>query len=96
MKKDDNRQSKPMSHLYSKNNFKNNHCVSDVCLQNNAVGNSWWWLRSPGDAQFAASHVNYSGFANALGYDVNHSEGGVRPAIKVNLKTIKKLNNIEK
>lgn len=51
-----------------------------------AASNIWWWLRSPGDVEWAAAHINHNGFINDLGHDVDTKDGGgVRPAIKIRI-----------
>ena len=45
------------------------------------TGGSWWWLRTPGldDTHFA--FVNGVGYYQAKGWEVNYSDGVVRPAV---------------
>jgi hypothetical protein len=47
----------------------------------------WWWLRSPGYDSDRAAHVYSDGALYVLGYSVNIEEGGVRPALWLNLKS---------
>ena len=47
---------------------------------------AWWWLRSPGIRQGYAAYVGSDGFVGLGGYDVDY-EGGVRPALWINLKS---------
>ena len=42
---------------------------------------SWWWLRSPGDTAKRAACVTSDGSIDFDGYNVNRSDGGVRPAM---------------
>ena len=63
-------------------------CTSDNCRKNGAVGNVWWWLRSPGKDSDYGANVNSGGFVNAIGSNVDNKNGGVRAAIKVNLKKL--------
>ena len=46
---------------------------------------SWWWLRSPGIYNFLASDVDLDGYFFMIGFYVNHTSGGVRPALWLNL-----------
>jgi hypothetical protein len=48
---------------------------------------SWWWLRSPGYTQDRAAYVDGDGHVFLSGNNVDYSEGGVRPALRVNLKS---------
>ena len=48
-----------------------------------AVGNSWWWLRSPGNNQSTAAGVSHDGYLNTVGHYVDDSGLGVRPALWV-------------
>ena len=47
----------------------------------------WWWLRSPGDYRYGAAFVSLGGALYMLGYSVDFEEGGVRPALWLNLKS---------
>ena len=47
----------------------------------------WWWLRSPGFDRSSAAHVDYGGDLDVSGYSVDIVEGGVRPALWLNLKS---------
>ncbi|MCR5137752.1 MAG: leucine-rich repeat protein [Oscillospiraceae bacterium] len=47
---------------------------------------SWWWLRSPGDYGKGAAYVYGGGSINYDGANVYNSRG-VRPALKINLKS---------
>ena len=47
----------------------------------------WWWLRSPGINRLFAADVNYDGSIYMRGDIVSSTEGGVRPALWVNLKS---------
>ena len=95
------RQAKPLEYLSKTNycgskgcpeNEQHNYCdFSDNCKKDKIEGTGWWWLRSPGDAKSAASHIHHSGFLNNLGRDVNHTEGGVRPAIRIDLLEFSKI-----
>ena len=50
---DESRIAKPMQYLTKNINF----CPSEYCKKNGVVGNSWWWLRSPGYYQYHAAYV---------------------------------------
>ena len=45
----------------------------------------WWWLRSPGGDSFDAAFVYKRGYVGVLGIGVSNDEGGVRPALWINL-----------
>ena len=45
----------------------------------------WWWLRSLGDYSDYAAIVYYGGGLRMNGLDVSYEEGGVRPALWLNL-----------
>jgi len=47
----------------------------------------WWWLRSPGYSSFGAAYVGNGGVVDVDGYGVFYLSGGVRPALRVNLKS---------
>lgn len=48
-------------------------------------GNIWWRLRSPGRHSGSAAEVDYFGCISKIGYVVDFSNGGVRPALHLNL-----------
>ena len=48
-------------------------------------GNSWWWLRSPGDNPNFAAGVDAEGSVFAFGVDVSSGRYGVRPAMWVSI-----------
>jgi hypothetical protein len=48
-------------------------------------GASWWWLRAPGQKSYIAASVNVVGGLSVSGYDVVDDDGGVRPALWLNL-----------
>lgn len=48
----------------------------------------WWWLRSPGDSDgyaFGAAYVGRDGTLFVRGTNVDSADGGVRPALWINL-----------
>jgi len=45
----------------------------------------WWWLRSPGSHVVLAAYVGCDGHLSLCGYPVSIAEGGVRPALWLNL-----------
>jgi hypothetical protein len=45
----------------------------------------WWWLRSPGDYSGSAASVHKDGNVYVCGFSVSISNGGVRPALWLNL-----------
>lgn len=54
-------------------------------------GNSWWWLRSSGTMQSYASDIDYGGDIDYYGGVVNSMNNAVRPAIWVNVDSLKEL-----
>jgi TPR repeat protein len=46
----------------------------------------WWWLRSPGLSDLSAAGVGADGRNGVLGLRVDYDEGGVRPALWLNLE----------
>lgn len=50
-------------------------------------GNCWWWLRSPGDTQYAAADVYYDGDVYEHGYGVSNDSNAVRPALWIDLNS---------
>ncbi len=49
-------------------------------------GACWWWLRSPGVISDYAASVDYYSNVNTLGGFMDDDDGGVRPALWVNLE----------
>lgn len=47
---------------------------------------SWWWLRSPGDKQKNAAHVNYAGSIDYSSLSVSGNVGCVRPALWISIE----------
>lgn len=50
-------------------------------------GTSWWWLRSPGIISMSAAYVTVDGYICVSGLNVLNAEGGVRPALWLNLES---------
>ena len=44
-------------------------------------GNTWWWLRSPGDYGYNAARVDSTGYIREYGCGVYASDASVRPAM---------------
>jgi hypothetical protein len=63
---------------------------SPYCHAQGAVkadnGNSWWWLRSPGDEPDRAGDVFYNGSIIDYGTSATLNRGAVRPAMWIYLK----------
>ncbi len=57
---------------------------TDLYIADN--GNSWWWLRSPGDDSDRAAIVSSHGYVDFYGNYVRSSKNGVRPALWINLE----------
>ncbi|MCL2152412.1 MAG: SIR2 family protein [Oscillospiraceae bacterium] len=47
----------------------------------------WWWLRSPGIIANRAAGVDFGGSLHTRGSHVSNAEGGVRPALWLNLQS---------
>jgi len=45
----------------------------------------WWWLRSPGGGSRSAAIVGHVGYVDVFGFSVCSNDGGVRPALWLNL-----------
>ncbi len=58
-----------------------------VSTSSSYYGNSWWWLRSPDDNSYDACAVSGDGTASNPYYYVYCTDGGVRPALRLNLKS---------
>ena len=54
------------------------YAVAEGCERNQ--GNSWWWLRTPGNRSTHAVRVNAGGSLLVSGLSVA-SEGGIRPVL---------------
>lgn len=52
------------------------------------LGNSSWWLRTPGTYQSGACNVNFDGYVKYNSDGVNATTVGVRPAFKINLSSV--------
>ena len=50
-----------------------------------SYGTSWWWLRTPGNAEDGAMVVTPRGEISEFGHDVISGTGGVRLAIWIDL-----------
>lgn len=50
-------------------------------------GNCDWWLRSPGNNTSYAADVDYHGYVDYYGMNVNYSYNAVRPALNLNLSS---------
>ncbi len=82
---DASRIARPMKYLTKKWDFGSS---DEKSRELGVVGNAWWWLRSPGDYQDYAAYVSGDGFVNASGGFVDDEDGGVRAALKINLKNL--------
>ena len=51
----------------------------------NAMGNGWWWLRSPGVYSRDAAYVDALGKISEYGYIIHRSAWNIRPVIWVDL-----------
>ena len=61
--------------------------MSRECYDTNYNGNIDWWLRSPGDDSRYAAGVSSYGWVYGYGAYVSHNDGGVRPALHLNLSS---------
>jgi len=65
--------------------------ISDVNNDNRMAkcgdkeGTWWWWLRSPGGYGYRTASVRQSGAVTVRGHSVTYIDGGVRPALWLNL-----------
>ncbi len=48
-------------------------------------GNCWWWLRNSGKTQYYAAFVDGNGKVDTLGYNVDNTHLGVRPAMWIEI-----------
>jgi len=46
---------------------------------------SWWWLRSPGSFGFRAARINPDGSLDMSSTHIHDAEGGIRPAIWIDI-----------
>ena len=80
---------------YFRSNTDRTAQVTDVAkgkgLYVDEKGNSWWWLRSSGTMQSYASDIDYGGDIDYYGGVVNSMNNAVRPAIWVNVDSLKEL-----
>lgn len=53
--------------------------------KSNKNGSPWWWLRSPGTTGWEAAFVYEDGIIYGPGNPLTKAEGGVRPALWLNL-----------
>ena len=69
--------------------FKSRHWIDDQYNSNRVAKFKntawWWWLRSPGDVNINAVHVDHTGKIAICGGTVDRPEGGVRPALWLGL-----------
>ena len=56
--------------------------ISDL-VGNWCIGNSEYWLRSPGNTEWKAALVSIQGYVGSTGNDVGNFVTGVRPAMWV-------------
>lgn len=57
----------------------------NVSTNSSYLGNSNWWLRTPGSYQYLAGLVDYHGYVYGTDYPVHYTPIGARPALKLNL-----------
>ena len=90
--KDDNtddeaRRSRCSTYAYAMGTWRYVHEYEDDNDNPKYNGNIWWWLRSPGDYSNFAAVVCCSGWVDRDGYAVGYENGGVRPALHLNLSS---------
>lgn len=51
-------------------------------------GTCWYWLRNPGKDRTQAAYITTKGTVSDAGVPLNYSDGGVRPAIRVNIRNL--------
>ena len=61
--------------------------ASRQAVPTNSEDTSWWWLRSPGLSSDYAANVRGDGYVTLNGHDVDDDDGGVRPALHLNLSS---------
>ncbi|MCL2693718.1 MAG: DUF6273 domain-containing protein [Oscillospiraceae bacterium] len=61
-------------------------CIVNSCWCNSETYGHWWWLRSPGIFSYDAAYVNGYGIVIVLGNSVHDDDGGVRPALWLDMK----------
>lgn len=61
----------------------NYDCDPTAFVEANHYGNTWWWLRSPGDD--ATSHALVDCYDDDISYNPCLQKGGIRPAIWVSM-----------
>lgn len=62
--------------------------TNDTKPRTTRAASSWWWLRSPGDRDNFAAHVNADGSVVSGGPFVGSGIGSVRPAFNLNLSSV--------
>lgn len=62
--------------------------TNDTNPSTTRAASSWWWLRSPGDRDNFAAHVNADGSVVSGGPFVGSGLGSVRPAFNLNLSSV--------
>ena len=72
-----------VTRLFSSNAVRK--CVPTRYAMISAPDSCMWWLRSPGDGSLHASCVDSDGHVDSLGFYVDHSGIGVRPALWIML-----------
>ena len=77
----ENLKTKQNTGFYNKINDANNN----VRIAKYGNEDAWWWLRSPGGSVGSAAYVNIDGSLHIYGHNVDRTEGGVRPALLLNL-----------
>lgn len=89
------RQAKGTSYAKSEGIYVNQYATSSFSNQHidgSGYGYSWWWLRSPGESSDMAACVVSDGNFNYHGSSVVSKDGGIRPAMWVDVSSCGSLN----
>ncbi len=67
--------------------FATQYAKNNGAGQNQEIGSSAWWMRSPGVTLSHAAYVYVNGGVNSVGADTNYSTVTVRPALWIDLES---------
>ena len=76
----------PKSEYWISDQYKNKR-IAKYKEYKDKQGKAWWWLRSPGGRRGLAACVSNDGYIYMIGYNDYLTEGGVRPALWLKLKS---------
>ena len=72
-------------YVWDRHGFNDTYNESRIAYSEDGTA-SWWWLRSPGYHPNIAAHVDIFGLLDVLGRNVERDDGGVRPALWLELQ----------